>query len=117
MRIDVQTEITDYDGNPISTGDSANPNSDTLKLGNMIITALNTPLESDKDLSAEKKVHRAVISQDVHNAMRAENGVIDIPHEDIVEIKGLLNHFYAPLPMMRAFDIFDPKVAEVSKAD
>ena len=113
MRIDVKTEITDYDGNSIPL-DSANPDKGVMTIGSMMITSLNTPLEQDKNLAAPKKVHRAVISQEIHNALNAEDGTIDFPHEDVVEVKELMNNFYAPLPLMRAFEIFDPKVEEVA---
>ena len=115
MRIDVKTEITNYDGNTIPL-DGANPAKGTMNIGSMIITALNTPIEGEKNLDALKKVHRAVLSQQIHNALIADDGNIDIPQEDVVEIKDLMNHFYAPLPLMRAYEIFDPKLEEVSGA-
>jgi len=114
MRIDVKTEITDYDGKSIPQN-SANPDQGNMTLGAMMITALNTPLEKDKNLPADKKVQRAVLSQDIHNALKdGTDGMIDFPHEAIVEVKELMNNFYAPLPLMRAFEIFDPKIEEVT---
>ena len=88
-----------------------------MNLGSMMITALNSPQESDKALTADQKVHRAVLSQKVHNALAGEDGNIDVTQEEIVMCKELINVFYAPLPLMRAFDIFDPKVEEVAKAE
>ena len=115
MRIDVKTEITDYSGDPIPQT-SANPEKGMMTIGAMMITALNTPLEQDKNLAAEKKVHRGIISQEIHNALHnSDDGYVDFLQEDIVEIKALMNHFYAPLPLMRAFDIFDPKVEQVKE--
>jgi len=115
MRIDVKTEITDYDGNSIAQGKEGSP---SMTLGSMMIVALNTPLEAEKDLSAAKKVARAVLSQNIHNAMKSEKkgaGVIDIDPKEVAEAQELLNHFYAPLPLMRAFSILDPKPEEVAK--
>ena len=114
MRIDVKTEITHYNGEALPL-DGANSANGTMNIGSMIITALNTPLESEKNLDAMKKVHRAVLSQQIHDALISEDGNIDIPQEDVVEIKRLMNEFYAPLPLMRAYEIFDPQLKEVAE--
>lgn len=120
MRINVKTEITDYDGKSIpqsTTEDEDGTKHITpMTIGSMMITALNNPTEDDKNISAEKKVARAVLSQEIHNNLKEDaKGIVDIDHEVIVEIKKLMNSFFFPLALMRAFEIFDPKVEEVSK--
>lgn len=120
MRIDVKTEITDYDGKAVQQSvvkdDKGVEHTTIMTIGSMIITALNNPTEGDKNVSAEKKVARAVLSQEIHNNLKEDaKGMVDIDHEVIVEIKKLMNSFFFPLALMRAFEIFDPKVEEVSK--
>lgn len=111
MKIDVKTEILDYDEQPIPLAEGSETN---LTVGNMIINALNYITEEDK-LSAEEKVHRAVVSQDVYRALKKDDGSTDITQEDIVLVKKLMGELYNPLPLMRAFEILDPKPTAVNK--
>lgn len=124
MRINMKMQILDYDEKaiplyPQSHEEAAKPKDEQkaippMTLGNMCIAALNNQHDTDKALTAEQKVHRAVISVEIHKAMReSSDGYVDLLHEDIVEIKKQMNYFYTPLPLMRAFDLFDPKVEEV----
>lgn len=124
MRINVKKTINDYDDKPmkikVQEGTDANGNpilvDKNLLLGNMIINALNTPTDDDKNVSAEEKVQRAVISMDVHKALKdGSDGFVDIVPEDVGKIQKLLNNFYAPLALMRAYEVLDPKPEDVEK--
>ena len=110
MRINVKTPITNYEGEDIKTEIGV------LTLGFMMVSGLNTPQESDKGLSADKKIARAVLSLDIHNSLKESNdGTLDISQEDVVLVKELINLIYAPLPLMRAFDILDPKPIDAAQ--
>ena len=125
MQINVKTEILNYGGTSIVEQPAVEATADTeavsavhMTIGSMIIQSLNTPTEADKDLDAESKIERAVISQDVFRAMKPESdGIVNIDVKFISELKKLLNIFYAPLPLMRAFEILNPSVAEVPAAE
>ena len=120
MLINVQTQILDYDDQPLAlsaakvVGDQEAPKTVYMTIGSMIILALNTPTDKDKDLPAADKVNRAVVSQDVHRALKeGADGNVNIDAALIATLKDLMNIFYAPLPLMRAFEILDPSVVEV----
>jgi len=121
MQINVKTEILDYDlkAIPISPAtkiDGVEVPAVNMTIGSMMIQSLNNPTEADKNLAAADKVHRAVVSQDVHRAMKeGESGIVDIDAKFIGEMKELMNIFYAPLPLMRAFEILEPKLKEIEK--
>ena len=123
MRVNVKTEIVDYDNNAIVQGITKDEKTGVetkilMTIGGMMINALNQPpQEPDKNLPAEKKIARATLSQEIHNAMKdGSKGFVDLQSEQVTELKGLLNSFYQPLPLMRAFDIIDPQPKEVKKA-
>lgn len=113
MKLNFNTEIVDYDGVAIPTKKDKEGNvEEVMTLGSMAISALNTLTEKDKDLAADKKVSRASLSLQIHDAMKSD-GIVDVKMEDIVEMKALMNQIFTPLPLMRAFAIIDPKPAEV----
>ncbi len=101
MRINFNSPINDYDGENIIISGRV------MTVGEMTIAALNTLTEAEKDLSAEKKIGRATLSQKIHDAMKGD-GLVDVSIEELSEIKALMNPLYAPLPLMGAFNIFDP---------
>lgn len=113
MKLNFNTPITDYDGVaiPLKKDEEGNVEEE-MTLGSMAISALNTLTEKDKNLAADKKVSRASLSLQIHDAMKSD-GMVDVKMEDVVEMKELMNEIYTPLPLMRAFEIFDPKVSEV----
>lgn len=114
MRLNVKTPITDYSGQPIIQGTKEKP--EPMTIGSMMIGALNSPKDEDKSTDAKVKIARAVLSQEIFSQLKEEaDGMVDVEHEVIVEIKRFMNQLFAPLTLMRAFDIFDPKVEEVSK--
>jgi len=108
MRINMKTIITAYSGEPILQNPE-DPNS-ALRLGTMVIQAFNTPSEKEKDLSAEVKIHRAMVSQEIYNAMHEDGhtGKVEVLLEDVATLMTLLNDLYAPLALFRAFKILDP---------
>ena len=110
MKINYKTVITDYDYKPAKDRGGK----EDMMLGNMVITALNTVTPEDKALAVEKKIHRAVISQDIHNAIKkGGKGFVDLPNEDVVLIQKLIAPLYPPLALMRAWEILDPKPKDV----
>lgn len=122
MRIDVNKTINNYDDQPIiqsvtkdeKTGEETKV---LLTIGGMIINVLNQPQESDKDIRAEEKIERAILSQEIHNLMKAGGeGFIHLESERVTELKKLFNAFYQPLALMRAYNIIDPQPKEVKKA-
>lgn len=115
MKLNFNTEIVDYDGVAIPTKkDEDGKIEEVMTLGSMAISALNTLTEKDKDLAADKKVSRASLSLQIHDAMKSD-GIVDVKLEDIVEMKELMNGIFTPLPIMRAFAILDPKPVEAEK--
>jgi len=123
MQLNFAAPINGYDDQPIKVSNAVEADinkgieakdAEYMTLGSMAIQALNTVLDKDKDLSAEKKVARATLSVLIHRAINGtEDTVVDVTMEDVVMMKELMNAIYAPLPLMRAFECFDPKVAEV----
>jgi len=122
MRLDFSAPINGYDDKPIKVSNAAPADpergieareAEFMTLGTMAIQALNTISEQDKNMPAEQKVHRATLSVLIHKAMK-EDGFVNVDQKDIVMMKDQMNTIYAPLPLMRAFEIFDPKVAEVA---
>lgn len=104
MKIDYKSTINKYNGDP-----AKNEKGEDMTLGSMVITALNTVTEKDKGLTAEQKIHRAIISQDIFNAIKEDGeGFVDLPIEDINMIQELMTPLYPPLSIMRAWKIFDP---------
>ena len=110
MKVNMNTEILDYEGNPIMLNEK-----ESLKLGGMIIQALNYIREEDAKLSGEDKVHRAVVSQDVYRAMRAD-GIVDLLAEDVDLAKELMAELFNPLPLMRAYEALEVKLEEVKES-
>jgi len=108
MRINMKTVITAYSGEPILQ-DPANKNSE-LRLGTMVIKAFNTHSDKEKDLAAEIKIHRAMVSQEIYKAMHEDGhtGNVDLIPEDVATLMTLLNDLYAPLALFRAYEILDP---------
>jgi len=85
-----------------------------MTLGKIAINALNAMSEKDKDMEADKKIHRGVLSQDIFNAGKDESdGNIEIPLEDGTMINKLINSLYGPLIAMRADELLDPKLKKV----
>lgn len=115
MRINVKATINDYDDKPMHKDDKDKSKGHML-LGNMAVTALNAQLQDEAKLEAEKKIHRAVLSQDIHNAMKDESdGFVDLPSEDVALIKEIMGKIYPPLSLMRAYDLIDPKPKDTGK--
>jgi hypothetical protein len=120
MQVNMKAVITDYDDKPImknksqlteqEAAEGKKPDQEEMMLGHMCLAALNVQLEKEKNLSAERKVHRAVLSMDIHKAIKSNaSGIMNLAAEDLVEIKDLMNNIYQPLPLMRAYNLFDPK--------
>lgn len=125
MNLNFKAPINDYDGTSIKVSNAvkANPeqgieakDAEFMTLGSMAIQALNTVREQEADMSAEDKIHRATLSMLIFNAYKnGENdGIVDVDQKDIVLMKELMNSIFTPLPLMRAFNLFDPKVEDVS---
>ena len=110
MLINVKTVMKNYKGEGIPMNpNKTEPEDDKLRLGDMIITALNQPHEKDKNLEATAKLQRAVTSQDVHNAMKDDmSGEMDFKSEEITEFKDLINRHYYPMALKAAYDVLDP---------
>jgi len=110
MRINVKATINDYDDIPMPK-DKDDESKGFQMLGNMMITALNAQFKSEVNLTADKKIHRGFLSQDIHNAMKEKaDGNVDLPSEDITEIKDVLGKLYPPLSLMKAYGLIDPYV-------
>lgn len=114
MQLNFNSEITDYDNESIPLKkDSEGNTEEVMTLGSMAITALNAMSEKDKNMAADEKINRASLSLQIHDAMKKGDGNVDVSHEDVVLIKKLMNDVYNPLPLMRAYDIMDPKPKKV----
>jgi len=124
MRIDFTAPINDYDDDNIKVSEAIKEDKEKgikakdavfMTLGYMAIQALNTVNAKEQSMAAEEKVHRATLSVLIHGALKgADDGMVDVDLKDIVIIKDLMNAIYAPLPIMRAFEIFDPKVEDTA---
>ena len=124
MQLNMKTKILSYSGEPIPSGpqypDPENPDvmikPKDLTLGDMCIAAFNNQYEGSEKLDAMKKVHRGIVSQEIYNALKDDaSGMVDMLQEDIVDVKELMNRFYTPMALMKAFELLDPKPASADK--
>lgn len=104
MRIDVSRPLTDLAGKPIPGAPDA-PHGVTL--GGVAIEALLATL-LDRAGTAEKldgaaKVRHATLAQTIHQA----SGFVDLPIEDVALIKDRIGRAYAPIVVMRAWEILE----------
>jgi len=121
MKINFKKFINGYDGKPMLKPGEKEGGADMM-LGHMAMVALNAMQEKDKDLSAEKKIHRAILSQEIYNATEKESadGNIDIISDDAAMIKELMLPLYGPAAIKAAYDLIDPpkpKVVEKTSGD
>jgi len=106
VKINFAADIVDYAEIPIPISEKEN-----MTLGFMAVNALNALTEEDKDMSAEDKMHRAVLSLEIFKAYKkkANGGIVEVDSDDVTLIKVLLGPIYTPLPLMRAYDMLDQK--------
>lgn len=115
MQIDFTAPINNYDDSGIKVSEKTlqdgTKESEYMTLGSISIQALNNIREQDKNLPADKKIHRATLSMLIHDAYKngKNEGIVDVTIEEIALIQELLTPLFGPLPLLRADNIFDPK--------
>ena len=87
-----------------------------IRMGDIAIVALNGQYETERNLDANKKLHRGVLSYDIAKALKKKDSKLDIPVEDVAEIKDLIAKAYNPLTIMRCYEVLDPKPSGKDKA-
>ena len=97
MKIDFSAEILDLNGASIQDGDK------TLLLSAVACTALLNNYQDEQSLTGETKVKRFRLAQ-----AAASSKVIDLPVEDIAELKRLIAKAFGPLIVGRSFDLIEP---------
>lgn len=115
MLIDFGTVMKDYEEKAMKV--DASKDAKDLKLGDVAIVALNAQLDNERNLDAVKKLHRGVLSYDIAKAMKKANASLDIPVEDVAEIKDMIAKIYNPLTIMRAFEVLDPKPGDTKSKE
>lgn len=109
MLIDFTTIMKNIDGTPFIFDEKE------LTLATVAITSLLGSTEDTNKLTADLKVHRATLAQEIYRQSAAKSR-LDIMAEDVALLKDAIGKAYAPLVIKRAWDILDPKVEEVDKA-
>ena len=95
MKVNMDQVLKDFDGDPIKD-DKDRP----WTLGRICVSALSTPLESDKNLSPEKAVTRWVLATALHSG-----GEKELTPEEAAEIRERLPKCYAILLSGQACDM------------
>lgn len=114
MRVDFNTKILGYDGKPAKMDNTEK--AEEMTLGRLAIFALNYMTDKDREMKAEKKIHRGVLSQDIYNATKeGKDGIVDIPIEDVTMIKELIMPIWGPMVIMRVDEILDPKPGDAGE--
>jgi len=102
MKIDFNRVLVDFSGNPLKEETSSG--SVEIKLRSVVINALMTLLEDDKNMSGDDKVKRYDLALLVHNS-GAEP--LDIKVEDVTLIKAQIGKFYGPLIVGQVWKILE----------
>jgi hypothetical protein len=95
MKIDFSTVLKDFDGRPLKDG------GEEVTLKSVTQMALMAQYRDETELAATEKVRRFAL------AMKLQNGSaeVDLPVEDVAEIKRLIGRAMGPLVVGRAYEL------------
>jgi hypothetical protein len=96
MKINVTTELTDYEGNLLKSGETVT----TVRVA--FINALNAVIPEVKDLTIEQKLRAYQLS-----LLMTKEEEVDFTVEDLVLIKRHLNAIYAPVVVGQLVALID----------
>lgn len=94
MKIDVNRKLVDIiNGKPLVVDETGT----VLTLGGVILQSLFAPLENDEKLSTNEKVDIFKSSLKIADAIKAENGEVNLSSEEITIIKDRISKCFAIL--------------------
>lgn len=99
--IDFTQALSGIDGKPLQDGDAKNPHSITLS--EIAIQALETPLDSDKDMQGSAKFKLDQLARKVYR-----NPDVVLTVEDTALLKERIGKAYGPLVVGAAWRLLDP---------
>lgn len=101
MKINTEVVMCDLSNEPIN-GQSIGLRADEpCTLGAVCVVALLAP-SAAATLTGDEKVRRAKLAEKL-----SLGGIVDLPAEDVVTVKGAVGEVYAPLVVMRAWDALE----------
>lgn len=102
MKIDMSQQLRGLDGKPVSIKDGGE--NVPMKLSNVCVNALLTPLEEDKKQSGEDKFKNYQLSQKIY-----EKGEVELEAQDIAKVKERVGKCFGPLVSGQAWDMLEGK--------
>ena len=100
MKVNVNTEIKDLNGEVIVEGKDKTP----LLVKPILINALTILSQEDKDLDGKERYDRYTIALKISDA---EDGMVSLKSEEVAKIKELVGAMYQPLVVGRVYDALE----------
>lgn len=106
MKISLNQKMKDIEGEVIKVNKQKGKEvvEIDLKLAKVLITALTSNFEDEKNLEGEEKVKRFIIAQKIQ---RKKDGVVDLSVEDVAMIKKLVGKTWGTIVVGQVWEILE----------